>query len=233
MGFGITGFVNKATRKALIRWYEPEDLELLQKVYDNTNKEEVARPKGWWTSALDMATMAVVGNLLANEIVPDVRKSEVHKYKSDVTEYALENGAIVAQHIIQNPVEVTLSFEQTNSGKMIRNMLSTFGVINSSEMFDQLVDIWKRKIPVSIITEQQEYKNMVVKNMPIVQQQPYKGALKIMVDFIQLTEASTYLVSYKGKTTNLEKSAQKTVEGGQQQLMDVSANADVASKLGI
>lgn len=231
MGFGVTGFINKATRKALIRWFNPEDLEQYQKVYDSTIQEDVSNTRSLARIAKDYAVMAIVGNLMANEIVPDVRKSEVHKYKSDVSTYTLESGAIVAQHIIQNPIEITLSFEETNSGKMIRRALESVGLINGSKTFDQLVDIWRRKIPVSIITEQQEYKNMVVKNMPIMHQQPYKGALKIMADFIQLTETTTQVVSYKGKTTSIEKSAQKTVQGGQQQLADVSSNADVANAL--
>lgn len=227
MGFGVTGFVKKATRKALIRWFNPEDIELYQKIYDNTVQSDIPNTKSIAQLSKEYVTMAVVGNLLANEIVPDVRKSEAHKYKSDVTEYALENGAIVAQHIIQSPIEISLSFEETNSGKMVRNTLENIGAISGSKMFDQLVDIWKRKIPVSIITEQQEYKNMVVKNMPIMHNQPYKGALKVMVDFIQLTTATTQLVNYKGKTTSIEKSVQKTVDGGQQQLSELT---DTVSK---
>lgn len=214
MGFGI--------RKALIRWFDPEDEEVLKQLFDNTTQEDVANAKSLTQVAKDYITMAVVGSLLANEIVPDVRKSEAHKYKSDVTEYALENGAIVAQHIIQSPIEVSLSFEETNSGKMVSNILQKAGLISKSKTFDQLVDIWKRKIPVSIITEHQEYKNMVIKNLPIMHQQPYKGALKIMVDFIQLTTATTQLVNYRGKTTNIQKSAQKTVDAGQQQLGEMT-----------
>lgn len=223
MGFGVTGYVKKATRKALIRWFNPDDEEVLKQIFDNTTQENVSRAKSLAQTAKDYITMATVGSLMANEIVPDVRKSEAHKFRSEVTEYALENGAIVAQHIIQSPIEVSLSFEETNAGKNIASTLQTFGLISKSKTFDQLVDIWKRKIPVSIITEQQEYKNMVVKNLPIMHQQPYKGALKIMVDFIQLTTATTQLVNYKGKTTNIQKSVQKTVDAGQQQLVDASS----------
>ena len=222
MGFGITSFVKPATRKALIRWFDPDMLEK-KRVYDNALQTDVPNTRKFADSAKQYITMALIGNVVANEIIPDVRKAESHRYQSEVTEYAVENGTILAQHIIQKPVEIALQFEETNAGKMIRSAMAAYGSesIKSTNLFDQLTKIWKQKILVSIITEQKEYKNMVVKNLPIVHKQPYKGALQVMVDFIQINVAQTQFVSYAGLTTSINKAASPRVDGGFQTTQEI------------
>ena len=219
MGFGISSFVSRGTRKALIRWVDPEDEK--QEVMDNSLGEEVEGQSMAKNSKNNFLTLAFVGDIASRSITPDVRKSEVHKFRSSVTEVALEDGSIAAQHIIQKPIEMTLQFEETNSGKMIANVLSALGFIDQVSTFDKLTDIWRRKIPVTIITEQAQYDNMAIENMPIVQQQPYKGALKIMCDFKQLSFYTLAGFQYKSNSKSVQKSVSARVEGGTQTTTDV------------
>lgn len=218
MGFGISSFVSRGTRKALIRWVDPEDEK--QEVKDNSLGEEV-EGQSFADNAKNFLTLALVGDLATRSITPDVRKSEVHKYRSSVTEVALEDGSIAAQHIIQKPIEMTLQFEETNSGKMITNVLSALGFIDQVSTFDKLTDLWRRKIPVTIITEQAQYDNMAIENMPIVHQQPYKGALKVMADFKQLSYYTLAGFQYKSNSKSVQKSVSARVEGGTQTTTDV------------
>lgn len=213
MGFGITSFVSRGTRKALIRWIDPDNNE--NEVNDNSQGESLTG-QSLMDNAKSFLTLALVGDLATNSITPDVRKSEVHKYRSNITEVALEDGSIAAQHIIQRPIDITLQFEETNSGKMIANVLSAVGLIDQVSTFDKLTDIWRRKIAVTIITEQAQYDNMVIENMPIVHKEPYKNALQIMVDFKQLSFSTIAGFQYKGSTKNIQKSVSPRVEGGMQ-----------------
>lgn len=219
MGFGISSFVSRGTRKALIRWVDPEDEK--QEVKDNSLGEEVEGQSMAKNSKNNFLTLAFVGDIASRSITPDVRKSEVHKFRSSVTEVALEDGSIAAQHIIQKPIEITLQFEETNSGKMIANVLSALGFINQVSTFDKLTDLWRRKIPVTIITEQAQYDNMAIENMPIVHQQPYKGALKVMADFKQLSFYTLAGFQYKSNSKSVQKSVSARVEGGTQTTTDV------------
>lgn len=212
MGFGITSFVSRGTRKALIRWIDPDNNE--NEVNDNSQGESLTG-QSLMDNAISFLTLALVGDLATNSITPDVRKSEVHKYRSNITEVALEDGSIAAQHIIQRPIDITLQFEETNSGKMIANVLSAVGKDQVST-FDKLTDIWRRKIAVTIITEQAQYDNMVIENMPIVHKEPFKNALQIMVDFKQLSYSTIAGFQYKGSTKNIQKSVSPRVEGGMQ-----------------
>lgn len=218
MGFGISSFVSRGTRKALIRWIDPENNNESD-VYDNSNEESIFDPKSIMQNAKQFLTLALVGDLATNSITPDVRKSEVHKFRSNVTETAMEDGSIVSQHVIQRPIEITLQFEETNSGKISDFNFggkSVAGLIGKTATFDKLVDIWTRKIPVQIITEQAQYDNMVIESMPIIHKQPYKGALQIMCDFKQLNFYTAGTFPYKGKSKNINKSVSPRVEGGTQ-----------------
>lgn len=216
MGFGISSFTNRGTRKALISWIEP------------TSDSDNGFLESMWNSAVNFLTLSLIGDLNPKSITPDVRKAEAHKYRSSVTEVTLEDGSIAAQHIIQHPIEVTLTFEETNSGKMIANVLNSLGIIDQVSTFDKLTDIWRRKIPVVIMTEQAQYVNMVIENMPIIQRAPYKGALQIMCDFKQLSYGSIYLPKYRGTTKSIQKSANETIQGGMQKVIDIGQNVPVA-----
>lgn len=219
MGFGISSFVSRGTRKALIRWVDPEDEK--QEVMDNSLGDEIEGQSMAKNAKNNFLTLAFVGDIASRSITPDVRKSEVHKFRSSVTEFALEDGSIAAQHIIQKPIEMTLQFEETNSGKMIANVLSALGFIDQVSVYDKLTDLWRRKIPVTIITEQAQYDNMAIENMPIVHQQPYKGALKVMADFKQLSFYTLAGFQYKSNSKSVQKSVSARVEGGTQTTTDV------------
>lgn len=221
MVLGVTGFINAATKKALIQWVDPDAEET--EAFDNSQGSMVSKLKRYGDNAKKYTAMALIGDLAKNQLTPDVRKSETHKFRSNVTETAMEDGSISAQHIIQRPFEITLQFEETNAGKMLTSTLQNLGFIEKTSTFDKLVDIWRRKIVVKIITEQAIYDNMVVQNMPIAQSQPFRGALKIMVDFIQLSTVSINTISYKGADEGLNKSLQARLDGGQQVARVVAA----------
>lgn len=217
MGFGVTGFIKSATQKALIRYVDP-DSEEAQKL-DN-------EPEGYLKSIYSSYKQEFLGIL--QEIRPDVRKAESHQYKSEVTQYAVEDGTIFSQHIIQQPVRVSLQFEETNAGKMFSNIIGAAARwitgTNKKTMFEQLVEIWERKIPVEIVTDQKIYKNMVVENLPIMHKAPYKGALQVMVDFVQLSTFQIQVDEKKGTTKAITKAANKVKSVGKQAVADIKSN---------
>ena len=153
----------------------------------------------------------IEGEVDENVIKPDVKRSETHGYQSNVTQMALEDGSIVAEHIIQQPITVSVQFEETNG-------LLISGTVQKNGTFDKLVDIWKNKTVCQVITEHKIYDNMVVQNMPIQHRAPYKGALSITCDFTQLSFTSPTRAVFIGKSEGLTKSSSGTVQGGQQKM---------------
>lgn len=245
MGFGITGFVKTVTKKALIRYVEPEFNEALKNagLSEMTLDDFTVQGDGTILGGIEAYAREAIGGYLASfigviqEVKPDVRKSELHRYKSNVTQYAVEDGSIFTQHIIQQPIKVSLQFEETNAG--FGTMLS--GIMNmaqmvispySKTMFEQLIDIWEKKIPVEIVTEHRIYKNMVIESLPIAHKSPYKRALQVNVDFIQLSTYQFDVDEKKGKTESVNKSANAVKSGGKQQLEDVSNNTPLQDLVG-
>lgn len=215
MGFGISGFAKAVTKTALIRYINPTYADATGYTLEKLDAE--MSEAGFIKGTISSVMFGLIG--VIQSITPDVRKSETHKFRSTVTEVPLEDGSIAAQHIIQHPFEITLQFEETNAGKMFSNLinagLSMMGAQQKST-FDQLLEIWQKKIPVQIVTEQAIYNNMVIQNMPIMQNQPYKGALRIMVDFKQLTIVTLSAFQQKGINAGLNKSIAKKIDGGHQ-----------------
>ena len=182
---------------ALISWEEPE--------MDN-------KSSGIMSSVKKMIFGA------ANEIDPDVIKSEAHQFQSEVTQNVMETGSIVAEHIIQKPIRVTLTFEMTNGtlgGRMNTSIQGLAGKLLGFELtFDKLVKLWEKKIECTISTFHKKYENMVIENMPIVHKAPYKGAYKVSCDFVKLNKKYLGIMSAKEKGT--AQSAMETQEGGLQ-----------------
>jgi len=208
MGFGISNLIQKYTKAALIRYISPNALPIVKKYYG--------------TEAIDQAEeiMPYTSFILAEEsITPDVKKSEMHTYSSTITNQALENGSVAAEHIIQKPVSISLSFSETNNslgarGGVIGKAINS--LIGSKSTFDKLVEIWENKIICQIITEHKIYNNMVIQTMPIKHSAPYKGSLDISCDFKQLNFCDPVIATYVGKTSALSKAASPTVNGGLQ-----------------
>lgn len=208
MGFGITGLVNAVTTKALIRYVPKDSKYSLEEIDEQTLGAYAA-----------VGMVQNVKDFQIKDISPDVKKGNSLRMVSDITEYALEDGSIVAQHIIQNPIEVTLTFEETNAGKAIANLMGAaaeefFGIKDQST-YDKLVEIWEDKLKVEIITDNDIYKNMVLKSAPIVENAPYRGAYKIMATFRQLVDTNP-ANKKKPKTMSLAKACMKMVKGGLQ-----------------
>lgn len=240
MGFGITGFVKAATKKALIRYVDPEFNESRKEagLSEMTLDDFKVQGDGTIIGGLTAYAKESIGGYLASfigiiqDVKPDVRKAESHKYRSTVTQYAVEDGTILSQHIIQQPIQVTLQFEETNAGigKMlsgITNLVSmATGISFGKSTFEQLTEVWERKIPVEIVTENRIYKNMVIENLPIMHKSPYKGALQIMVDFIQLSTYQIEIAEKKGITNAINNAANAVKSGGKQQLENISNKPD-------
>lgn len=236
MGFGITGFVKAATQKALIRYVDPEFNEKVKEktgqglTLEDFNIEGDGTFMGNVTASVKGSISGYLASFLGiiQDVKPDVRKSESHKYQSEVTQYAVEDGTIFSQHIIQRPIKVTLQFEETNAGKMIQNIVGSAERMltgtSKKTIFEQLVEIWERKIPVEIVTDQKIYKNMVIENLPIMHKSPYKGALQIMVDFIQLSTFQIQVDDKKGITKAVTKAANKAKSVGKQAVADIKSN---------
>ena len=59
MGFGISSFVSRGTRKALIRWIDPENNNESE-VFDNSQDDSILNPKSIAQNAKQFLSLALV-----------------------------------------------------------------------------------------------------------------------------------------------------------------------------
>lgn len=87
----------------------------------------------------------------------DVTISENHTFNSRATNFPVETGGDVTDHIINDPDVLTLE------GLVSDTPLNIFSFFNRSiDAFNRLVDLHERREPVTVVTGLKVYQNMVM-----------------------------------------------------------------------
>lgn len=95
-------------------------------------------------------------------VVFDALLTENHEYNSRVTNYPVENGRIISDHIIKEPEIVNIN------GIVSDTPLNIFSAFNRSvNAFERLVEVYNRREPVTVITGIKIYTNMVMTNLSV------------------------------------------------------------------
>lgn len=124
-----------------------------------------------------MANGYISGGSRVAGVAVRVLKIESHKLASTATQYPVESGKSISDHVTLQPniVNIQCEMPNTDSGtEKARGVLAAF---------IQMRDSREKK---SISTEHALYKNMVLTNVAPVHQAPYKGALRIDLTFQQV-----------------------------------------------
>ena len=80
--------------------------------------------------------------------------------------------------------------------------------------FAKLKELAEKRITLTITTQHHIYENMVIKNMPILHRAPYRNALQVSCDLIQLNFSKIQTYSYKAGNVGTMKSAMGNVSSG-------------------
>lgn len=167
----------------------------------------------------------------------DVKITEAHKFSNDVTLQTMEDGSIIDEHVINNPMEVSLQFEETN------NTIFSGGILGSTSFkpswmkfgpastFEKLKQLSENKVPLTITTQHNIYENMIIKNMPILHSAPYRNRIQVACDLVQLNFATLQITSFKAITKAISKAVSSTVSGGVVKTQNVAQT--ILSNLGL
>ena len=112
----------------------------------------------------------------------DLVKSESHSYRSNITDHKIEDGSIISDHI-ENELE-----NGTLNG-LISNYSLSIGEITTNraqDTFEALVELWKKKSPVTIVTVLKVYNDVVISSMPFMRDTSQGESLPISVSFRKL-----------------------------------------------
>lgn len=173
------------------------------------------------------------GNNVAG-IPVSVKESESHAFTSTPIDTAVENGAILTDHVVVNPVEVEVVFDMVNT----RSLLSYFGTASTAfDAFEYFESLLSNRELVTLITEHKVYANMLCIDFTPSHVAPFKGALKCTARFRQINFVT--ILSSGRQESQLGSEAKKTAsqanQKGQQSAPDLSTTqaAKIGMKLGL
>lgn len=109
------------------------------------------------------------------EIPLDARVGSTYRFSSTVTQYPVESGSTVTDHVHHNPDEISL--EGMVSDTPINELPTTLGLrgdlqyqqagTRRQSAFDALFTVWRDKIPLTVVTEYMIYDDMIVESLEI------------------------------------------------------------------
>lgn len=136
------------------------------------------------------------------EIELDANLGEAHNFTSQVPQFPIEIGSPVTDHIINQPVDLTLEGFITNSPvKILGGRLGTIiGRTTDNRVataFTALTDVRESKEPFTVVTGLKVYRNMVFKALNIPK--------NVMTgDALRFTARLTRIRKVRAKTIELE-----------------------------
>lgn len=119
----------------------------------------------------------------------DAAVVEDHTFDSEVTEYPVEKGADVADHVRARPIVVTIEgiVSDTPVGSLAERRFDQFGeFLYSGEAFTKLQEIRDAREPVRIITSLRSYDNMLLQSIQVPRDARTGDALRFRATFVQL-----------------------------------------------
>lgn len=142
------------------------------------------------------------------------RMQEATSYKADVTQHAVESGAILSDHVILHPILLELSFDVTNWDKDYAKQ--------AQELLEQL---FFKRTPIDLQTEHKQLSNMVMTSLQIDNSAPQWGKLNCRASFQQLSFVTLETEAFPAKKVQHEiqtggpstpKSAETATNNGRQ-----------------
>lgn len=171
-------------------------------------------------------------------IACDCITSENHKFSAEATQYEIEDGSDMSDHVIKRGKTLTIEgivsddpvrilqteFLERTMVSLVPTILKSklsFGLSGDSgkpslEAFGQFEQIYDKKIPVTIMTGLKKYENMIMEDFDAPRDSKTVRALKFTATFRQITIVSTILTSSPATTQTVELGAQKKKNIGQQ-----------------
>lgn len=128
-----------------------------------------------------------------------VCKAEEHRRTSTITKKPLEDGSVLSQHIIQDPVEVTLRFEQCNvvqgkadsfgsqtaNAQQVESVFN-YGAYEAYKVWQKIEELWKNKKLLTLYTTHAVYQDVVCVELSGIHKAPYKNSIDFTAKFVKM-----------------------------------------------
>jgi hypothetical protein len=109
------------------------------------------------------------------EIPIDVRQSSSYSFGSDITEYPVESGAKITDHVHLQPNRIMLEglvsdspiVEVPTTLQLRGDQGQASSISRSQAAFDALYQVWEKRLPLTIVTEYRIFEDMMIESFEI------------------------------------------------------------------
>lgn len=133
---------------------------------------------------------------LAGGITFDLVIDEEHSLENDVTEHPVEDGSPITDHIRNRLREGKLTGMVSNYSLFsypLENLMS-----RSQKAYDALKELWKKQVPVDIVSVLEVYKNVAIKDITMKRDSESGSAQQFEITFKEVSVRKLEVV--EGKT---------------------------------
>jgi hypothetical protein len=116
----------------------------------------------------------------------DAATSEEESLEADVTEYPVESGAVISDHVRNKPRTLELEFTVSDTPIGEAEAARAAGVVPSSEARQTLEDLRATRKPFTVVTARRTYENMVFASMRFPRDGQTGDALKATATLQQI-----------------------------------------------
>ena len=106
----------------------------------------------------------------------DAKVRESHNQTNTVANFALEDGAVVSDHIITNPPTLEIEFYLNSQDIPFGSVGLSYG-LRAAALYNALVVQLESQTTYTILTRHRLYTNMVFTELPVEHHAPYTGQL--------------------------------------------------------
>ena len=134
-------------------------------------------------AALVASDLVIIGLPRAlGPIIPDCAISEHHVDRATVTHHPVEQGAMISDHMYQEPNELTLRYAWSDAGSYPGWSIDTYNALQALQ---------RSRVPITIITGKRIYINMVIQELETETDQHSETSLFVTVNCIEVILVAT------------------------------------------
>lgn len=147
-------------------------------------------------------------------------ESEQHQFSSRVTQFPVEDGSAMSDHIQNEPDKLTLQGFVTNSPI---STLDTSGPGTGENAFEALERIHRTREPVKVFTTLKEYTDMAMSEFSVPKNSQTGETLRFSASFVKIKKVSSEVVQVANLKTGSKDAASPKKDVGKQNTKEPDA----------
>lgn len=149
----------------------------------------------------------------------DCKIEATHDFAAESTQFPVESGSVISDHIINKPKTLQIHGVVTNS-PLVLDDVDPARMLNT---FDKLMDIRDNKYLVTVVTEFGLYENMVMNSLSLPRNAAVGDSLDFSASFGQIEIVSSKFVTLPNVSNSKKSIAQNTIDKSKTPTQEASA----------